>query len=388
MPANDYIITGNKEEISKFNQLYDQTLKQLQKVEETTLSPEVIRKIKKNVEEIQQTSKDIFSIQINEKTLKTAADYMYKMDQKGDQTKELIEQHHRFYHEKLSLLEERSQNNIKTMNIMTISIWVVLFFIGTTVLYFFNNDVKIPIEKLSQGFRGVSHGRWSHVSLEKKDELGMLASEFNSMVERLGTTYEDLENEVRARTKELNDLNKKLEEMAVTDGLSGLYNHKYFQEKLKEEYNRAVRYKRKLALFMIDIDHFKEFNDDFGHQAGDYAIKVVSGILKEESRSTDLVARYGGEEFAILSPEMNSLKAIRFAQRLRKKIENIKLTGKGKAVESSITISIGISLYPNIDGTPETLLLFADEALYKAKRNGRNQVILSQAEKLARKKKT
>jgi diguanylate cyclase (GGDEF)-like protein len=167
---------------------------------------------------------------------------------------------------------------------------------------------------------------------------------------------------------------------AITDGLTGLYDHKYFMMRLEEETQRASRYLRTLSLIMIDIDHFKRYNDTFGHPAGDEVLAAVGEVLRTFSRSVDLAARYGGEEFALILPETNVKGALILAERLRKYIENIH-TEPGK----NFTISVGIgSFEPTaIEGkaviTKNEIVRMADSALYKAKENGRNRTEVWQA---------
>lgn len=164
---------------------------------------------------------------------------------------------------------------------------------------------------------------------------------------------------------------KMLLKEAITDGLTDLYDHKYLMLKLEEEMERSKRYQRPVSLLMIDIDHFKFYNDTFGHTEGDRALIELAKIFKGVSRKADTVARYGGEEFVLMLPETKKEGAIILAHRLRKSVEAMKLQ-KGKG----ITISIGIGFYDgtNKELTPEDFITLADEALYRAKANGRNRV--------------
>lgn len=165
---------------------------------------------------------------------------------------------------------------------------------------------------------------------------------------------------------------KKMEEMAVTDGLTGLNNHRHFQERLSEELERSDRYKDKLVFFLTDIDFFKKVNDDYGHPAGDKILKDVSKILKSSIRNVDFAARYGGEEFAAILFNTEKKKAIEIAERLRKTIEKTKFDiGDGKTI--NITMSIGISCYPTDADTKSLLISRADETLYLCKEEGRNR---------------
>lgn len=172
--------------------------------------------------------------------------------------------------------------------------------------------------------------------------------------------------------------NAKLYENAVTDGLTDLYIHKYFHHRLEKEMERAKRFEQTLSLIMFDIDHFKTFNDDYGHQVGDAALVQLSKILKNTMRTTDILARYGGEEFAVIlvpDPKFEQTPEIvkTIAERLRKNVENTPLELKGKKLK--ITISVGVvSWHGERKIDKDKLIKMADDALYKAKRDGRNRV--------------
>lgn len=170
--------------------------------------------------------------------------------------------------------------------------------------------------------------------------------------------------------------NSKLYKLATTDGLTGLYVHRYFQLRFKEEFNRALRYNKTISVLMTDIDHFKKFNDTYGHQCGDMVLAYVAKIVRETIRNTDIAARYGGEEFIIALPETDSEGAYKLAERIRKNVEESScLTPKGSL---KVTISIGVASNAlKVDSTT-TLIANADAALYKSKENGRNRVTIFQ----------
>jgi diguanylate cyclase (GGDEF)-like protein len=160
--------------------------------------------------------------------------------------------------------------------------------------------------------------------------------------------------------------------MASTDGLTGLNNHRTFQERLKEETERARRFNTTISLLMIDIDHFKVFNDTYGHVKGDEVLKRVACIVQENIRTIDFAARYGGEEFAVILPQVSFEGAMVVAERIRMAAEAhvMKLNGD-KAV---VTLSVGVATYPEDASSKDALIESADKALYLAKRTGRNRV--------------
>ena len=169
--------------------------------------------------------------------------------------------------------------------------------------------------------------------------------------------------------------NAKLYNLAITDGMTKLYLHRYFQTRFDEELERTRRYKRNLSILMTDIDHFKKFNDTYGHQIGDEVLKTVAGIIKSRTRKSDICARYGGEEFAVILPETNEEGAYKVAEYIRKEIETTILKVDNK--ELKITISIGVSSYSGdsaLEVSKEELIRRADKALYKSKETGRNKV--------------
>jgi diguanylate cyclase (GGDEF)-like protein len=170
--------------------------------------------------------------------------------------------------------------------------------------------------------------------------------------------------------------NARLYEMAITDGMTKLYIKRFFTYRLEEELLRARRYKNKLGLLIIDIDHFKKVNDTHGHQAGDKVIIEVANILKDTARNVDIPCRYGGEELALIAPETGKEGMLILAERLRKRIEDAEIDVEGKIVK--ITVSVGCVVYPDCKEyeNPDELVKCADSALYYGKENGRNAVTM------------
>lgn len=218
-------------------------------------------------------------------------------------------------------------------------------------------SIIIPIRLLKQGADKFGKGDLSHrVPVVSTDELGEMARAFNTMAKTLEKDQEELE------------------QLAINDGLTGLYNHREFQRRLQVEIERARRYKHHLSLLMLDIDHFKRFNDTYGHQAGDYILRSLSLQMREGVRAVDWVARYGGEEFVITLPEMTATKALIAAERLRKNIAARVVTVK-EDQKVNITVSIGVATFPEDADSKDKLIAAADRALYAAKAAGRNKVL-------------
>jgi len=161
------------------------------------------------------------------------------------------------------------------------------------------------------------------------------------------------------------------------DGLTGLYNHRYFQESLSGELLRAQRFDYPVSLLMIDVDHFKEYNDKYSHPKGDIVLKDISKILKESLRAYDIPSRYGGEELVVILPYTTQEQAMPVAERIRKNIGKYGFPGAGKNENVNVTVSIGVSTFPLNAKTKSDLINRADQALYLAKAEGRNRVCLS-----------
>jgi diguanylate cyclase (GGDEF)-like protein len=163
-------------------------------------------------------------------------------------------------------------------------------------------------------------------------------------------------------------------ELSITDGLTQLYNHRYFHELLERVITRARRYPQPVSLLILDIDDFKKYNDAHGHLAGDELLMKVAAVLSREAREADLVARYGGEEFGIILPETGKEGASILARRLRRIIEETKFEKEEVMPRGCLTVSIGIATYPEDAQSREELIRKADEALYEAKDLGKNRV--------------
>ena len=186
---------------------------------------------------------------------------------------------------------------------------------------------------------------------------------------------QELDNKVRERTEELEIMNDQLHTTSVTDSLTQVKNRHYFDKKFPAEYRRAYREKSWISLLILDIDHFKQFNDNHGHQAGDEVLKVVASAIQDVvKRPSDAVSRYGGEEFTVLLPNTPKEGAYQVAERIREGIEKINIEWQEQ--ELSVTLSIGLaSCIPPYYQGETTLLKQADDFLYVAKDHGRNQVI-------------
>jgi diguanylate cyclase (GGDEF)-like protein len=258
--------------------------------------------------------------------------------------------------------------------------------------------LQSQLRRFSMAIQRLALGDWNaRVAYPARDEFGYLARAFNQMAQQLQQAFEAQEQqreELLAQNEELErmhaqlqqahqdmatlnaellEANRALAQAAVTDGLTGLKNHRAFQEALHSAAQMAERLQQPLSLIMFDIDHFKQFNDRFGHPAGDELLEQVAQVLRESARAYDAAARYGGEEFALLLPNTTLEQAVQVAERLRQQIRAI------RNPHAPVSASFGVATYRR--GTPPATLVYeADAALYRAKRNGRNQVCVYQPE--------
>jgi diguanylate cyclase (GGDEF)-like protein len=169
-------------------------------------------------------------------------------------------------------------------------------------------------------------------------------------------------------------LRQKLESQSIRDGLTGLFNRTFMEVALEREMNRAARQGKQVAVLMSDIDHFKQFNDSFGHEAGDIVLREVAEAMRLGVRSEDIVCRYGGEEFIVIMPEISTRAALERAEVLRRIVSDLALRYHGQPLRQ-VTISIGVAMFPDNSDNADELLRSADHAMYAAKHKGRNRVV-------------
>lgn len=250
------------------------------------------------------------------------------------------------------------------------------------LLLVLNAQVAEPLRTLTDAAAEYGRGNMSaRVPVQGRDEITLLAATFNRMADTVENHTRDLESQVDERTRELQSANRllaeanaRLRELATTDGLTGLHNFRHFDATLRLEIQRAERLAQPLALLVIDVDHFKEFNDSHGHPAGDRALQDIAEALRSRMRGTDTVCRTGGEEFAIILPSTHSAQASDLAEMLRQRVDGMVLKDDRGADAGSTTISIGVAAFPEHATDASGLVRAADDALYQAKKAGRNRI--------------
>lgn len=271
--------------------------------------------------------------------------------------------------------EESAFRAVRRYRDVSLLLIALLLLVVAASAYRFGMLIARPLDRLAQGAAEVSAGDLA-VDLPEAGggEVGYLTGVFNQMVSSLRESRREIEH-INATLRTKND---ELERLSITDGLTGLANHRFLMQRLGEEATRSDRTERTFSALMADVDHFKQYNDEFGHPAGDEVLKQVAAVLRDCTRTVDCVGRYGGEEFAIIMPETNIDGALTVAERIRARVASAVFPNR------RITLSIGVAQYDKENGPPQATLAIADEGLYEAKRGGRNRV--AEAKKTAKRK--
>lgn len=264
-------------------------------------------------------------------------------------------------------------------------IGVLCFIVSFVMSFIIARSISLPLKQLVGVMKETKTGNYlMRMDYEGKDEITVLSQRFNEMASKVYQHNERLEEQVAARTRELELVNQKLEALSATDSLTGIANRRRFDEALQNEMRRAVRSQKPLALLMLDVDYFKNYNDRYGHLAGDDCLRTVAQILRtSSSRATDLAARYGGEEFAIIVAESESAHAMQLAENIRAAIESLGIEHEDSPF-GYVTCSIGVTAVQVDEGmNTDALLRLADVAMYLAKSQGRNRVVLNDRDGIA-----
>ena len=239
-----------------------------------------------------------------------------------------------------------------------------------------------PIHAINQRAGRISRGELSGGDVAEEAspvrELNALSQSFNAMATSLRSTFSGQEARVAERTRALEVANDELKRIAMLDGLTHIANRRRFDAVLLQEWRRCLREHQPMSLLMLDVDDFKAYNDEYGHPAGDRVLISIAALCESETqRPTDMAARYGGEEFAIILSNTNAAGALSVAEAIAAAVRRAAIPHRRATAEAVVTVSIGVATcYPDVQKTPETLVSVADEALYAAKRAGRNRVIM------------
>jgi diguanylate cyclase (GGDEF)-like protein len=245
---------------------------------------------------------------------------------------------------------------------LLVCIWALAYFLGLSIIR--------PLERLSLESAKVASGDLDvEIPVKGLNEVAYLTEVFNYMV----TSLRDNRGELAAANNALIEKNEELQRISITDSLTGLFNRKHLMEICETEMARSKRHKYAFALLMIDIDHFKAVNDSHGHQAGDEVLRLLSDVFSGSIRQCDYAGRYGGEEFILLLTQSSPKDGLEVAERIRAKAAGLEFASKNG--DFTITVSIGVSGYPEAGDDLKDIIHRADEALYEAKKQGRNRVV-------------
>jgi diguanylate cyclase (GGDEF)-like protein len=255
---------------------------------------------------------------------------------------------------------------------------LVIILLSSLLAYRITARTMKPIEALSEGARRISQG---DLDLQipdpgSGDEIGLLTRTFNDMIRKLRTNQLDIERANARLTSQYDELlsaNEILAQLSITDGLTKLHNHRFFQDHLTREIKRVNRIGDPLSMLLVDIDDFKSLNDRLGHAAGDELLARIARIMNGAIRESDLLARYGGEEFVILASSTDLVGAYRLAEKTRTAIAEASFILEDSMRPTGITVSIGVAQYK---GNRKKFFLDADRALYRAKAEGKNCVVV------------
>lgn len=272
----------------------------------------------------------------------------------------------------ITILAERDRAGVYGTWIELRNMFLVL--VGALVLlvaaaaFQMGRSIVVPLQRLIRAADRIADGDLEvRLSATRKDELGHLTKVFNQMADRLRRSHA----EIMAANEAMQLQNQALETLSITDSLTGLYNRSKLDVILTDQLARYKRTQRPFGLLMLDIDHFKTLNDTYGHITGDEILAGVARILLQSIRSIDFAARYGGDEFIIILVETSAELALKTAERIRSQVQNMRYSFNGSTI--SITVSIGIVECEPGDLTTTAVFARADNALYEAKRAGRNQ---------------
>ena len=256
------------------------------------------------------------------------------------------------------------------------------FFLGIYALFFLGILTLMSYSMNRMIFRYFSYETENIKLIEKLAEEKGVVMKLNNDLKNDLILQKKIETELKNEKLKVDSLVEKLLELSTIDGLTGIPNRRHFDEYMGKEWSRCAREQIPLSLVLCDIDHFKDYNDHYGHLMGDNCLRKIASILSEHARrGGDMAARYGGEEFAIILPNTNLDNATGLAQQVHQAIKDMALEHKASATDNIVTASFGVaSTIPNRDILSSALIALADKCLYKAKQSGRNRVISMEPE--------
>jgi diguanylate cyclase (GGDEF)-like protein len=284
----------------------------------------------------------------------------------------------------LAIPEDDFMAEIDRNTQITLLLCIVALLVTLLVGLIITQWLTRPLRQLSRTAKDIAQGEWDRaIALDRSDAIGDLSRAFATMAHQLKASFATLEERIEERTAELIQLNQELEKLAHIDSLTQTENRRYFDRYLEQEWRRLAREQQNLTLILCDVDHFKQYNDTYGHPAGDRCLQHIAQVLVQTvQRPTDLVARYGGEEFALVLSQTDTPGAIHLAEQIRATLHALHLPHCG-GEHQRVTVSLGIATtVPSSKETPQALINAADRALYAAKASGRDGYSVATADML------
>ncbi len=377
MPPNDYLITGDRNEIAGYRNTLERAESAFKRIEATDAykkQADIIKAARRKFNLLKVKSEEIFSIS---EPLGNAQGVrlMKEIDALSHDIILDLKKFHDIEKDEIKVSITSADASMKKVNSLLAAGVIVSIAVAVLFVLYLMRSIIRPLVMFKEGAVIVGSGDLDHkIDLKDGVEVNLLVDEFNKMTHKLKESYSGLEEKIAERTRELNALNEKLVRLSITDGLTGAYNHRHFHERLAEEISRAGRYGRPVSLIMTDIDHFKHYNDTCGHVEGDSVLGGIAACMMNNVREQDVVARYGGEEFIIILPETGKKEALMLAERLRECVSFQPFHNKEAQPCGNLTISLGVASFPEDAPDPKGLIEKADAALYRAKETGRNRV--------------
>ena len=279
-----------------------------------------------------------------------------------DEIKALLDSLVEMHQEEIDKNREAVAQNINNFEMLRIVLFLLSVAGFAFIGYTFHRILIRPLHALQTGATQIAEGNLGHrIHIGTADELQELAADFNMMADSLF------------------DKTRRLEKEAITDGLTGLFNHRHFFSRLEFEINRAIRANSPVSVLMLDVDNFKQYNDRYGHPRGDEVLRKCAAAIRDSVRGVDIAARYGGEEFTVILTDTDKNGAMVVAENIRRAIEEQRFSDEGGDATHNVTVSIGVSSYPADTMEMKDLIKKADDALYTAKKEGKNRVCAHEA---------
>lgn len=359
MAPNDYLVHGNRNERKNYESVVRDVTADMKRLSEYIdaypheREDELMQQLQQQWQLLDQMSRSILASPSPMANSKLAGE-MEVLDGISDNLAATLD----YLHEAVVIEVKHYEGEARELR----TLMIALIFGGATItailILWLNNmlarSVLEPICCLKAAAARVGKGEYdTRLQWSRGDEIGELSRSFDEMTDSLDVAHSELER------------------LSRKDGLTGILNRREFDRLFRKEFNRSERYSKTLSMILIDLDHFKEINDSHGHQVGDSVLRTVVTVIEKTIRDVDQFARYGGEEFVLLLPETSAREAMMLATRLCGLVGTTEFRNRSGDC-FKVTISAGVSSYPEHESSERDLLLAADQALYRAKRNGRN----------------